>query len=476
LAENETRREFLCEGVFAKIHIHHRVIAVHLFYRSSFGSFLSELFGGIFTRPSHQTFLLLSLGFVYAFTRHSIASYLWRAGATTVKHFTRFYVFFGAPCYERLEPLFARVIVEAAGHVRAEEPIRLRFDDTTRKKSGKTIEGASTYRNGAGSARQEYRTLFGLNFVLGEMRIGLSSEHVVSVPIGIGLYLKEAQANRLGQPYRSRSELARAMLDQVCRLVGPDRIVLSVQDGEYSTKKFLQNLPQNAHVVGRLPIDGPLYGELAPPQPGQRGRPREKGPRLGSVKELAQSATNWQAHPTEAATEVLTVEGYWHSVLPGRRLRVVIVRRPPEAVTREKKPLEAFFTTWLTLPSEQILAEQRGRWSVEILIREANEHYGLGQDRCRKYERIVGVNGFRMLIGAAQVLWFAREVNQPLAPQRYQPWYAQKEHPSLHDICWAVRERLMLEGIIPTVGFWQGVGIMDHLQPKKHAYYMPRAA
>jgi hypothetical protein len=460
--------------VFSNIHLHHRIIAVHPFYRSSFGSFLSELFRDIFTKPSHDTFLLLSLGFVYAFTRHSIASYLWRAGAATYKHFTRFYVFFGAPCYERLEPLFARVILAAAEHVALEEPIRLRFDDTTRKKSGRKIEGVSTYRNGAGTARQEYRTLFGLNFVLGEMRIELSGEHVVSVPIGLKLYLKEAQALELGQPYQTRSELARTMLDQVCRLL--NRPVLSVQDGEYSTKKFLQNLPENAHVVGRLPIDSVLYGAIAARPPGRRGRRPKKGPRLGNAKELAEAAATWQPHPTDPAAEMITVEGYWHSVLPGCWLRVVIVRRPPEQVTRQKKPLEAFFTTSLALEAEQMLSEQRGRWSVEILIREANEHYGLGRDRCRKYERIVGVNGFRMLIGAAQVLWFAREVKQPLAAHRYQPWYLQKEHPSLHDICWAVRERLMLEGIIPTVGFGEGVAEIDRFQAKKHTAYMSRAA
>lgn len=470
----------LCEVVFANIHIHERIIAVHPFYRSSFGSFLSELFGGIFTKPSQESFLLLSLGFVFAFTRHSIASYLWRAGAATFKHFTRFYVFFGAPCYERLEPLFTRVIVAAADHVPAEEPIRLRFDDTTTKKSGRKIEGTSTYRNGAGTARQEYRTLFGLNFVLGEMRIQLSGEHVVSVPIGIELYLKQAQAQQLGQPYRTRSELARKMLDQVCRLIAPilgaDRRVLSVQDGEYSTKAFLRDLPENAHVVGRLPIDSVLYGAIAPRPPGKRGPKPKKGPRLGNAKELAETDATWQPHPTEAGAEVLTVEGYWHSVLPGRWLRVVIVRRPTELVTKRKQALEAFFTTWLELESEQILTEHRGRWSVEILIREANEHYGLGQDRCRKYERIVGVNAFRMLVAAAQVLWFACEVKQPLAAHRYQPWYVQKEHPSLHDICWAVREHLMLEGIIPTVGFWEGVAVIERLQTEEHLYYMPRAA
>lgn len=478
MALNETRRPLLCEVVCLDTHAHTRPVAVHRFYRSSFGSFLDDLFKGIFTKPSHQSFLLLSLGFVFAFTRHTVASYLWRAGAVSFKHFTRFYVFLGAPCYRRLERLFERVMREAACHVPSDEMIRVRFDDTTTKKSGHKIEGASRYRNGAGTARQEYRTLFGLNFVVGEMRIRLSGwpEHFVSVPIGLALYLKKQEAKQLGRPYLSRSELARQMLDGLCRLVA-DRTVLSVQDGDYATKKFLRDLPKNAHVVGRLPISSPLYGRAEPKQPGVPGPQAKIGPRLGNPKQLAQAAETdaWRAHPEEEGAEVLVVEGYWHTVMPGTWLRVVIVRRAK--VTKQKKALEAFFTSLLLFDRGQILAEYRARWSVEILIREAKEHYGLGQDRCRRYERIVGVNGLRMVLGAAAVLWFAREVGQQqVALRPYQPWYLQKKQVSLHDIIWAVRERLLKEGITPTVGIWQGMGVIHRLPGEQGADQLPRAA
>jgi hypothetical protein len=53
--------------------------------------------------------------------------------------------------------------------------MRVIFDDIAKKKAGTPIEGFARYRNGAGSARQEYHTLRGLNFVLGVMRIPLKS-------------------------------------------------------------------------------------------------------------------------------------------------------------------------------------------------------------------------------------------------------------------------------------------------------------
>ena len=195
MAPNETRRLFLCEVVCLDIYPHSRIIAVHKFYRSSFGAFLQRHFADLFTKPSQQSFLLLALGFVLSSGRHTIANYLWRAGACAYKHFTAFYVFLGGPFYDRLDWLFISVIALAERHVPEGEPIRVRFDATTSKKTGRTIDGASTYRNGAGSARQEYRTLWGLNFIVGEMLIRLAPwpDHFIAVPIGLALYVKQAQ-------------------------------------------------------------------------------------------------------------------------------------------------------------------------------------------------------------------------------------------------------------------------------------------
>ena len=131
------------------------------FYQSSFGAFLQRHFTDLFTKPAQQTFLLLALGLVLSSSRHTVANYLWRAGATAFKHFTGFYVFLGGPLYQSLDWLWITVIALAERHVPENHPMRVRFDGTTSKKTGRSIDGAEAYRNGAGSARQEYRTLWG---------------------------------------------------------------------------------------------------------------------------------------------------------------------------------------------------------------------------------------------------------------------------------------------------------------------------
>jgi hypothetical protein len=91
-------------------------------------------------------------GWVLASGQHTITTYLWLMGATRFKHCSRFYVFL----------------------------------------------------NHATTARQEYRTLWGLNFIWVLMRLLLApwSGHRLSVPVGLSLDLKESQAKQLKRTYR----------------------------------------------------------------------------------------------------------------------------------------------------------------------------------------------------------------------------------------------------------------------------------
>jgi hypothetical protein len=103
-------------------------------------------------------------------------------------------------------------------------------------------------------------------------------------------------------------------------------------------------------------------------------------------------------------------------VLPGRRARVVVLRRDgqsaPKRPGQRKLPpaIEAFCTTDLTLSAQDILAEYGDRWAGEIAIRDAKAVDRLGQDQCRKWQRLIGANPFRWVMAAARTLWFIGQV------------------------------------------------------------------
>jgi hypothetical protein len=117
---------------------------------------------------------------------------------------------------------------------------------------------------------------------------------------------------------------------------------------------------------------------------------------------MAEAAAGWQPHPEEPGAEVRTVIGLWHSVLPGVNppltavLQVVLVRRTAwksaEKKWKRDRWIQAYFSTKLSLSALQVLSEYKARWSIEITIWQARQSLGLGQDRCRRYRRIVSIN------------------------------------------------------------------------------------
>ena len=112
--------------------------------------------------------------------------------------------------------------------------------------------------------------------------------------------------------------------------------------------------------------------------------------------------------------------------------------------------------------------------TIEIEIRDANAFDGLGQDQCRKRQRILGANTFRLVMAAARTLWFIDQVERGTTFNlcRYRPWYRQKVAPSQLDVVWACREALYDAGIVPIPRFTPDLAENDETPD----YALPLAA
>jgi hypothetical protein len=456
-------------------------MAVDTFVHASFGTIVMTLFQGLLTAPSWHTCTYLACGWALATDRHTITTSVWLTGATAVKHLSRFSVFLGCPLDHQRWHLWGAIIRLAAQFGPEGEVLRVSCDDTTKKTAGRYSEGLARYRHGAGSARQEYRPLRGGNCVRGIRPIPLTRwpGHGLSVPVGCELSRKAPHAQTLNGPYQSRSQLARVLRDFVAEPL-PGRSIRSLADGGSATRDSVWPLPKAAHVVGRFPISAKLDELPPPPLPKRRGARRNKGDLIGSPNTLAQTAPGWVPHPSEAGAQIQAWCGLWHPVLPGRLLRVAVVRRqaqggPTRAGHRKPPPpLEAFFTTDLSWSPKDIRAEYRARWAVEMAIRDANAFAGLGQEPCRTRQRIMGANTWRLVLAAARTLWFIAQVDRgtemPLC--RYRPWYRQNVAPSQLDVVWACRETLYESGIFPLPRFTPALA--ENGEKPEHA--LPRIA
>ncbi len=231
-------------------------------------------------------------------------------------------------------------------------------------------------------------------------------------------------------------------------------------DGGYAPQAFVRDRPTNVDVVGRFFLTAQRDQPPPPRTKGQRGAPRTKGAVIGSPKTLALPSSAWQPHPQEAGTCLPSWVGIGHSVVPGRRLRVVGVWRPshadsatprgPKAFGR-LKPLEAFFSTDVTRSPHAIVEPSAERWAMEIALRDGHASYGVAQDPCRQFAHIVGAHTWRLLMAAVRPLWciVPSEQQAAVALRRFRPWYRHKVAPSQFDVAWACRDSLQEAGIFP---------------------------
>lgn len=428
---------------------------------SSFGTVMMTIWHGGLSPPSWHNFTSLASGWALASGRQTITTSLWGSGAAQVKHCSRSSAFLGHALSQRRSHLWARVLRCGPALVPVDAVIDLRLDEATMKKTGRHIQGAAHSRNGAGTARQAYRTLWGINLVWAIRRIPFTMwpGHCLRLPIGLELSRKEPLANTLKVPYHSRSALARRIVDHVAAAL-PIRAIRVATDGGYATQAFVRDLPSNVDVVGRFFLTATLSQRPPPRVKGQRGAPRKQGDVIGSPTTVAPPSAAWQPHPQEAGALIQSWVGIWQSVLPGRPIRIVVVWRPHRADRKPPtghkalgrlKPLEAFFSTDVRLAVPVLLETYDDRWAIASALRDGHASYGLAQDQCRKYAHSVGAHTLRFLLAAARTLWFigTSEQQTDVSLQRCRPWYRQKMAPSQFDVAWACREGLQEAGIFP---------------------------
>ena len=94
---------------------------------------------------------------------------------------------------------------------------------------------------------------------------------------------------RLWRPRTPGRSPTRARLAESIATRYPDRIVHVVADAAYPGER-LRNLQNPITWASRLKVTSVLH-ELPPPRTGRSGRPRTRGPRLGTPTDLAASAT-----------------------------------------------------------------------------------------------------------------------------------------------------------------------------------------
>lgn len=179
--------------------------------------------------------------------------------------------------------------------------------------------------------------------------------------------------------------------------------LLAVMDSWFGNdslwKPVRQALGERFHILSRLRSNAVLYAQPETVTPGQRGRRRKYGRRLGSVSDIAAtfraSAATYRVDLYGKPREVLA----YSTVVMLRTLkcpvRVVWVFRKTQWV--------ALFTTDLDLSVTQIIEFYGARWKIESGFKELKQDIGSRACQCRNAQAVI--NHLHLCMMASTLTW-----------------------------------------------------------------------
>jgi hypothetical protein len=371
----------------------------------------------VFTQPSFQTHIEVLLGWVMCLSKRTEYGVFQTVQADTPvsrkeRHpFDRFYNFFSRSAWT-VRDLAHQVAVAVVVQLNPRGLLYLVVDDTLLHKRGKNVYGLGWFRDAVASTAKRVATASGNHWVVVGLAICIpGTTKIYCLPIHAMLHLA-------GKNQKSEATLAKEMLRDILAWF-PDRKLVFLGDGAYSTKNLLGDLDPRVTYVGVLRADAAIYDPMPPKQSkSKRGRKATKGPRLPNPKEAMKKADRnrsgqgpwaWQtvkatAYGVTRRLRVISFQAVWPQVLGLRPILVVLVRDP-----RGKFKDKYLFTTDLNADLGWIIAAFARRWSIEVAFKSSKQVMKIQAPQHWCQESVEKLSPWVWLMQSVIGLWYFTE-------------------------------------------------------------------
>jgi len=323
-------------------------------------------------------------------------------------------------------------------------PIVLGIDDTIERRRGKRIQAKGIYRDPVRSSHSHFVKASGLRWVSLMLLAPVPwAARTWALPFLTCLAPSERYAQKQRKPHKLVLDWARQMIFQAQRWL-PNRELVVVGDSAFSALAWLHALvQQNITVVTRLRLDAALYQPAPLRPPGTNGRPRKKGKRLSTLRQvLERKATRWRRLTVpgwygegDREIDVCRRTAVWHHTgLPPVPIRWVLIRDP-----QQRFDPQALLCTDLTQDTLAIVSWFVRRWQVEVTFQEARRT--LGVETQRQWSHLAVARTTPCLLGVFSLVTLLadRLVRYGTLPLPQDAWYT-KPRPTFTDALAAVRQ------------------------------------
>lgn len=411
-------------------------------------------FSQLFTLPTWEHVQVLLMGAILCQGARRVSSILRVMGLSQEKRFEKYHRVLNRAKWNSMAgaKILLGLLVQL---LPASLPLLIVVDDTVERRQGKKITSKGYYRDAVRSTEKTIVKCYGLKWVCLMLIVTLPwSKRPWALPFMTILAPSKKYNQSRGRKHKTSIDWTIIAVRAIARWLKRPWILIG--DGGFACIRLAHAcIKQNATLVSRLRLDAALY-EFAPsPAQGQRGRHREKGARFTGLSQLVMDMTqpwreaflDWYGGETKKV-RLLSGIHLWYS--PGEKplpIRWVLVVDP------DTNEAEAFFSTDMTLPPEQIVHWFVLRWNIEVTFFEMRAHLGMETQRQWSEKAIARTTPSLMALFSLTCLFALEMLKNQSVPILSTAWYNKKGEATFSDILAFVRRQIWAENYFNDSSF-----------------------
>jgi hypothetical protein len=381
---------------------------------------LLQVFAVAMTQPMFQNLMIVATGWVFA-PRRTVCGMV-RASGTT-RHHAMFHRLFASAGWSIDRVGFTVFDLVTSGM----QTVFLCGDDTLLSRSGTKVFGTGMHRDAVLSSRSHTVVRWGHCWVV--LCVIVESRWVpgrrFAVPVLCRLYLSHQSAEKWKWIYRKKTELMLAMLRQLEQHAAqrPTRLHF-MGDSAYTAPAVLAQMPKSIAITGRVGETARLYAPPAARRAGQKGRPRQRGERLASPREMLQqdglrrmTLKLYEGKPYRVRVAEQLARFYY---VPDREVKIVAIEH-----LHGGRGVEVFYTTQphqdggAETTAEMVLTQYSWRWPIEVMFHDAKQHLGIDEPQNRTPRAACRTAPVGFLLYSLIVWWHEMIRTQPARTLRF---------------------------------------------------------
>ncbi len=339
-------------------------------------------FAPLFSKPVFERVKVLLVGAILTPASRTVTNALRVMGLSGEKHFQNYHRVLNRAEWSCLggSKVLLKLLIKSFA---LKDELVIGFDDHLERRRGTKIKAKGIYRDAVRSSDSFFVKASGLRW----MSFMLLSEipfagRVWGLPFLTVLCPSERYHKERGIRHRKLTDRARQAMLRIWRWF-PDKQLIFVGDSSYAALDLLGAVREKVTVVTKLRMDAALYEAAPKLEKRAIGRPRKKGVRLPTLKQVSENSnTDWEKvlvnwYGVEKEIEITNGNCVWFHV--GKEavpIRWIIVRDP-----KAEFDTQAVLCTNQAAVPKQIVEWFIRRWQVEVTFEESRRHLGIETNR-----------------------------------------------------------------------------------------------